>query len=106
MGAAYRGQPPIPNAAYGSSKAVVNWLGIRLHSEEEWLNTIVLGPGLVKTELGTAGAIGLGLDQDMIDKTMISVDESCDGMIKAIDTTSREAHGGKMLAYNGEVIEW
>ncbi|KAJ4349468.1 uncharacterized protein N0V89_008083 [Didymosphaeria variabile] len=53
--------PPVPNAAYGPSKAAAHWLIVRLHAEEEWLNAFVLDPGWVQTDLGQAGARGWGL---------------------------------------------
>lgn len=39
------GQPPVPNAAYGASKATVHWLTRRVHAEEEWLTSFVMHPG-------------------------------------------------------------
>ncbi|KAF7552718.1 hypothetical protein G7Z17_g4124 [Cylindrodendrum hubeiense] len=94
-------QPPIQNAAYGPSKAAVNWLIIRLHLEEDWLNALVLGPGWVQTDLGNAGARGLGFD-----KALIGVDESCDGMMQVLGVSNKEKHGGKMIGYNGEIAGW
>lgn len=38
-------QPPVPNAAYGASKAMVHWHTRRIHAEEEWLTSFVLHPG-------------------------------------------------------------
>jgi NAD(P)-dependent dehydrogenase (short-subunit alcohol dehydrogenase family) len=40
-----RHQPPVPNAAYGASKSIVNWYGVRINAEDEWLNAFVLDPG-------------------------------------------------------------
>ncbi|KAI0138112.1 NAD(P)-binding protein [Hypoxylon sp. NC0597] len=95
------GQPPIPNAAYGPSKAAVNWLTIRINAEDDWLNTFVLCPGWVSTELGDAGARGLGLE-----KAPDDLDESCDGMVRMIAGSTKEKHGGKMVWYNGTVSGW
>ncbi|KAH7140868.1 hypothetical protein EDB81DRAFT_885572 [Dactylonectria macrodidyma] len=95
------GQLPIRNAAYGPSKAVVSWLTIRINSEDPWLNAWVMAPGWVQTDLGNAGAIGLGFE-----KAQIGVDESCDGMIKVFATSSKEKHGGKMVLYDGNIVEW
>ena len=94
----YRKQIPITNAAYGPSKAVVNWLTVRLNSEEAWLNAFVLGPGWVQTELGNTGAVGLGFE-----KAEITVEESCGGMMRALAESSKAKHGGKMVLYTGEV---
>ncbi|KAI4866160.1 hypothetical protein F4820DRAFT_417748 [Hypoxylon rubiginosum] len=93
-------QPPITNAAYGPSKAAANWLTIRINAEDDWLNAFVLGPGWVQTDLGNAGARGLGFG----DKAELTVDESCDGMMRVLAATSKEKHGGKMLLYTGEAL--
>lgn len=38
-------QLPLPNAAYGPSKAAVHWLTKRMDGEEDWLTAFVLDPG-------------------------------------------------------------
>ncbi|CAJ2500126.1 Uu.00g029790.m01.CDS01 [Anthostomella pinea] len=102
----FNNQPPIPNAAYGPSKAATNWFAIRINTEDDWLNAFVMCPGWVTTELGAVGARGLGFSEEAIAKMLIGVDESCEGMMKVLADTSKEKHGGKMVAYNGDVIEW
>ncbi|KAK8023689.1 NAD(P)-binding protein [Apiospora rasikravindrae] len=94
-------QPPITNAAYGPTKAAVNWFTIRINAENDWLNAFVLIPGWVQTELGDRGARELGLE-----KAFITVKESCDGMINVLADTTKEKHGGKMLAWNGDICPW
>ncbi|KAI1088935.1 NAD(P)-binding protein [Rostrohypoxylon terebratum] len=95
------GQPPITNAAYGPSKAALNWFVARIHAEDEWMNTFALSPGWVQTELGNKGARGLGLE-----KATVGVDESVDGMMKMLSETSKEKHGGKMVSYDGDVLDF
>ncbi|KAI1803915.1 NAD(P)-binding protein [Daldinia bambusicola] len=95
-------QPPIPNAAYGPSKAALHWFIVRINAEDEWLNAFVMGPGWVQTELGNAGARGLGIDQ-----APVGVDQSCDGMVQMLAVSTKEKHGGKMVSYDGEITcEW
>ncbi|KAI1445149.1 NAD(P)-binding protein [Annulohypoxylon stygium] len=94
-------QPPITNAAYGPSKAALNWFVARINSEDEWLNVFALGPGWVQTELGNNGARGLGLE-----KATVGVDESVDGMMKMLAETSKGKHGGKMVSYDGDVSDF
>ncbi|OTB02913.1 hypothetical protein M426DRAFT_24343 [Hypoxylon sp. CI-4A] len=96
-----RGQPNITNAAYGPSKAAVNWLTIRINAEDEWLNAFVLNPGWVSTDLGDAGAKGLGFD-----KAPLGVDGSCDGMMEMLGAASKEKYGGKLVSYDGRVEDW
>ncbi|KAI0914602.1 hypothetical protein F4824DRAFT_321953 [Ustulina deusta] len=94
-------QPPVPNSAYGASKAMVFWYGIRINAEEEWLNTFVFDPGWVQTDMGNAAASRLGLEA-----APLSVDEATDGMFQVLRTTTKEKHGGKAVLYTGEVQEW
>ncbi|KAI1097464.1 NAD(P)-binding protein [Jackrogersella minutella] len=95
------GQPPITNAAYGPSKALVNWLTIRINAEDGWLNAFVLEPGWAQTELGDGGARGLGLEQ-----APVTVEASLDGVMSMLAATTKEKHGGKMVWYNGDVSDW
>lgn len=72
-----------------------------MNAEEDWLNAWVLIPGWVQTDLGNAGARGLGLE-----KAYIGVDESCDGMMEVLAAATKEKYGGKMVAYNGNFSGW
>ncbi len=84
----------------------MNWLAVRIAAEDDWLSTWVLVPGWVKTDLGLTGAKGLGLDEAAIEKSLIGLDDSCDGMVKVIATSTKEKHGGKLVAYNGDILDW
>ncbi|KAI1452122.1 NAD(P)-binding protein [Annulohypoxylon moriforme] len=93
-------QPPIPNAAYGPSKAALHWFIVRINAENEWLNAFALNPGWVQTELGNNGARGLGLE-----KAPVGLEESLDGMMKMLAITNKGKHGGKTVSYDGEVSD-
>ena len=58
--------PPVPNAAYGPSKAAAQWLIVRLHAEEPWLNAFVMDPGFVQTDMGNAGSREMGLEKAFV----------------------------------------
>lgn len=66
-----RRQPPVPSATYGASRSILNWYGVRINAEDEWLNTSVLDPGWVQTDMGNSAAKGWGLDSapDTIEKS-------------------------------------
>lgn len=93
---------PVTNAAYGPSKAAASWFTIRINAEDPWLNAFVMAPGFVQTDLGNAGARGLGFG----DKAHITVDESCDGMMEVLKATSKEKHGGKLVMWDGSIGEY
>ncbi|KAL1864017.1 hypothetical protein Daus18300_007982 [Diaporthe australafricana] len=94
-------QPPIPNAAYGPSKAAVHWLTKRINAEEDSLTAFVLHPGFVQTEMGNSSARLFGLE-----KADITVDESCDGTVRLIDVATKESHGGKLWDNSGTLLTW
>lgn len=89
------------NSAYGASKSMLFWYGIRINAEEEWLNTFVIDPGWVQTDMGNKAAKNWGLKE-----ATLRVDETVDSIVKLLRTTTKEKHGGKAVLYNGEVQEW
>ncbi|KAI0476567.1 hypothetical protein GGR56DRAFT_643382 [Xylariaceae sp. FL0804] len=105
-------QPPVPNAAYGPTKAALNWFIVRMHAEDEWLNVCGIHPGLVDTDLGTTGVewltqeSGLNFGNFDMNKAMIGVDTSCNGIVKVISEFDKGKHGGRLLTYAGDVAEW
>jgi len=99
-------QPPLPNACYGPSNSASAWFSIRINAEDSWLHSFSLGPGWVHTELGDGGAKTFGIDKATQDKLMISVDESCDGMMKVLAETTKAKHGGQLVLYNNETMAW
>lgn len=76
----------------------MNWFTVRINSEEAWLNAFVMDPGWVQTELGNAGASHLG-----IGKAELTVEKSCDGMVKVFGESTKEKHGGKMVGWDSGI---
>ncbi|KAH6628934.1 hypothetical protein F5144DRAFT_329224 [Chaetomium tenue] len=91
-------QPPVPNAAYGPSKAAVTWYGVRLNAEDEWLNTFVIDPGWVQTDMGNAAANLWG-----IPAAPTTEEDSVNGIFNLVTTGTKEKYGGKVVLYTGEV---
>ncbi|OQE39347.1 hypothetical protein PENCOP_c007G01300 [Penicillium coprophilum] len=94
-------QPPVPSAAYGASKSIVNWYGVRINAEDEWLNAFVLDPGWVQTDMGNEAARGWGLKE-----APDTLENSIAGMIEVLSTGTKEQYGGKFVLYSGEIQEW
>ncbi|KAI9046213.1 uncharacterized protein KD926_004051 [Aspergillus affinis] len=97
-GGALGRQPPIPSAAYGASKSILPWYAVRISAEDEWLNTFVIDPGWVQTDMGNSAARGWGLES-----APDTVDKSTSGIIDLITKGTKEQYGGKVVLYNGEV---
>jgi len=94
-------QLPVPNAAYGPTKAMVHWLTTRINNEEEKITAFVMHPGWVQTDTGNFSAQCFGLQE-----APLSIPESIKGMVKVIDAATKESKGGKLVDYEGKDIAW
>ncbi|KAK4443770.1 Norsolorinic acid ketoreductase [Podospora aff. communis PSN243] len=94
-------QPPIPHAYYGGSKAVLPWYAIRLHAEDEWLSSFVIDPGWVKTEMGNTGAAFFGLKE-----AFGEVEDAVNGIYNVTTTATREKFGGKLVQFDGKILDY
>lgn len=99
-------QPVVPNTAYATSKVAAHWVTKRINQEEDWITAFVIHPGWVDTDMGQAVKLGLGLAGKNVKLPIITVDESCDGMVHLIDLATRESHGGKFWGYDGTRESW
>lgn len=97
---------PMPNGVYGPSKAAAHWLSAKINSEDAWLNSFAISPGFVQTDMGNAGADMFGMDEATRAAVMITRDQSCDGIINVLASSSKEAHGGKLIDYKGDAVPW
>ncbi len=77
------------------------WYGVRINAEDEWLNTFVMDPGFVQTEMGNFGARTFGMAE-----APTTVDESTGGMYEVLTTATKEKYGGKCVLFTGEVQVW
>jgi norsolorinic acid ketoreductase len=51
--------------------------------------------------MGVAGARAIHAED-----YMIGVDVACDGMIRVMNSSTKEKHGGKMVGFDGEILGW
>ncbi|KAI8663203.1 hypothetical protein NCS57_00920500 [Fusarium keratoplasticum] len=94
--------PPIMSP-YGASKTALNWLIHRIHREEPWLTAFVVHPGLVLTGMAS-GLLSLGADPAAFGA--IDVDTSVVGLLKLVNSASRNEHGGTFQNVDGTVLPW
>ncbi|RAL13039.1 uncharacterized protein BO97DRAFT_424212 [Aspergillus homomorphus CBS 101889] len=78
-------QPPVPSAAYGASKSIIPWYGVRINAEDEWLNTFVIDPGWVQIDMGNGAAKGWGLES-----APDTIEKSTSGIFELIITGTKE----------------
>lgn len=79
----------------------MNWYGIRINAEDEWLSTFVLDTGFVQTDMDNTAARTFGMD-----KASLTTDESVDGMFQVLTMATKEKYGGKVVLYTGEIQAW
>ncbi|EKV15907.1 NADPH-dependent 1-acyl dihydroxyacetone phosphate reductase, putative [Penicillium digitatum PHI26] len=93
-------QTPVRSAACGASKSIVNWYGVRINAENEWLNAFVLDPGWVQTAMDNAATQLWGLEV-----APGSYGSSITGMVEVLSIGTKEQYGGKVVRFLGEVQE-
>ncbi|CAI7595962.1 unnamed protein product [Penicillium viridicatum] len=84
-------QPPVPSAAYGASKSIVNWYGVRINAEDEWLNAFVSDPGWVQTDMGNAATQLWGMEE-----APDTHEKSITGMVEVLSMGTKEQYGGSL----------
>ncbi|CAH0004467.1 unnamed protein product [Clonostachys byssicola] len=89
---------------YGASKAALNWFMRRIHFDEDWLITMVLNPGFVKTDMVAETTKGLPFSPE--DMGAITIEESAAGLVKRIDEATRDGAGGTFQNVDSEKIPW
>ncbi|KEF61389.1 uncharacterized protein A1O9_02955 [Exophiala aquamarina CBS 119918] len=94
-------QVPVPNAAYGPSKAALNWITKKIHVENPDIIAFPIHPGFVQTDTGNASARAFGME-----KAILTYEESIPPMVKLIDEATREATSGKFKLYDGSSLDW
>ncbi|KAK3334212.1 hypothetical protein B0T19DRAFT_484097 [Cercophora scortea] len=87
--------------AYGASKAALNYLVRRAHTENDWLTAFVINPGFAQTDMGNAGAKFFGLEQ-----AVVTVKDSVEGILKVIDSGTRQSVSGRFLQYDGVELKY
>ncbi|KAK9365370.1 hypothetical protein V1509DRAFT_633234 [Lipomyces kononenkoae] len=91
---------PLPNAAYASSKAAINFIARKLHFEHEKLLVITINPGWVQTDMGNAGAAANGLAE-----APVTLQDSVTGIVSKIEGVT-SATSGSFFSYDQIEIPW
>ncbi|KAF2193029.1 short-chain dehydrogenase [Zopfia rhizophila CBS 207.26] len=93
---------PAKFSPYGASKAASNWFIRRIHFDEPWLTSFVFHPGLVLTDMASTVS-GPGVNP--VTLGAITVDVSVNGMLKTMESASREI-SGTLQNYDGATLPW
>ncbi|KAF2127854.1 NAD(P)-binding protein [Dothidotthia symphoricarpi CBS 119687] len=89
-----------PWFCYGVTKTAVHYTASQLHLENNWLTSVALSPGWVRTDGSAVLANTLGVQPPL------SVEDSVDGCLKVIDEASRDKFSGELVEYSGQVISF
>ncbi|EKG19293.1 Short-chain dehydrogenase/reductase SDR [Macrophomina phaseolina MS6] len=92
---------PMPNAAYGASKAAANFALVKIHQENPKLTAFPISPGWVQTDMGNKGATLSGLEN-----APETLEGSVSGILNRVDNATREKDGGKFKDYKEDDIPW
>ncbi|KAK4121245.1 NAD(P)-binding protein [Parathielavia appendiculata] len=89
--------------SYGASKAALSHLVRRAQFENDWLTAVVVSPGWAQTDMGNAGARLFGME-----KAVVPVKDSAEGIIKVLDNATREtaAGAGGFWEYDGTPLTY
>lgn len=74
---------PVPNAAYGTSKAALNYLTRKIHFENDSICSICMHPGWVQTDMGISAAVKFGIPGGLAE---VSVEDSVKGVVSVVRT--------------------
>ncbi|TEY36326.1 hypothetical protein BOTCAL_0558g00040 [Botryotinia calthae] len=90
-----------PSLAYGISKGAGNYFVRKVHFEGSGFVCLAVHPGWVKTDNGQAFADSVGVEEPPM-----SLEESVSGVMRQIDTASRETTSGSFVSWKGDVVPW
>jgi len=92
---------PLQGAAYGASKAAMNYLVRKLHHEIPEFTIFAIHPGWVQTDMGNGGAVANGMEE-----APVTLNDSVAGMVSKIDGATREKTSGTFQSFDSEFIGW
>ncbi|KZO92367.1 NAD(P)-binding protein [Calocera viscosa TUFC12733] len=94
---------PFPCTPYGTSKAAVNWLAVKLYYEHPELTVVAISPGLVATDMAASAA---AYDPTLGGFPTITPEQSAAGVIKLLDEGKRGEKAPVLTSYDGTVYPW
>jgi norsolorinic acid ketoreductase len=92
----------VPETAYGTSKAALNFITKRIHLEHsgEGFIAFPIHPGVVNTEMGQAAAPVFGLE-----RFPVAPEDSAKGVLAVVDSATA-SESGRFWSYDGAELPW
>ncbi|KAJ8115997.1 hypothetical protein OPT61_g2488 [Boeremia exigua] len=98
--------PILDVSAYGASKAIANFLFRWLSFEQQEIVIWAQHPGVVATDIAKATFVDLKTKGIDLAPFAISVEESCQSILKVIDNATLENTHGKFFGPDGGELPW
>lgn len=100
---------PYRSTSYGTSKAALNFIALRIAIEHPNIISIAVHPGLVSTELGSSAqsTVGSTIEDAVASGHAITPEESVNALLKLVGEATISGHSGKFFnAPTGVEIPW
>lgn len=97
-------------AAYGMSKAAMNWAFVKLNLENPEIDVEMLTPGPVRT--GLMRPFMRNMTKEQMEEAakripnMVDYNDSVNGLMKCIDNASKKTTGGGFRQWDGSAVPW
>lgn len=96
----------MPCGVYGASKVAAHWYAVKINTEEDWLDSFVLSPRAVFTDMGRESSKILGLSDEAIAGFMVPLEEVASNICGILARTTKAEHGGKFVEDTGKILPW
>ncbi|KAF8188729.1 NAD(P)-binding protein [Pholiota molesta] len=96
----------LDKAAYGTSKAALNWVTRKIHYENEWLVAFPQCPGPVETDLMKVMLAENDTHSERLRRTMRQPNVTADILVDIISASTREKDGGQFHNIEGGRHQW
>ncbi|UZJ55536.1 hypothetical protein CBS101457_004856 [Exobasidium rhododendri] len=100
---------PYLSSSYGTSKAAINFLSLRIALENSSIVSLSLHPGLVQTEMAAGAQLSLGktIEGAVSEGAAISPAASAKGIIQLAHDARLDTHSGRFFnATDGSELPW
>ncbi|KAF8188722.1 NAD(P)-binding protein [Pholiota molesta] len=104
LGAIHAGS--LDKAAYGASKAALNWATRKIHFENEWLVAFPQCPGPVETDMAKLVLAKNDVHSERLRKIIRQPDVAAGILVQIISTSTREKDGGQFHNIEGGRHLW
>ncbi|KAL8383670.1 hypothetical protein RB595_010732 [Gaeumannomyces hyphopodioides] len=94
----------MPIGGYGATKALSNYLVVKMGAENDWLVAVCINPGHVQTDMGDDAGVAVGLEKG---KAPVSLEQCVENTTHIIENCTKQEHSGKFFDQKLDIIhQW